>query len=91
MKSPGSRIDGWNAFSRSAAAWWQRWREPILRLGRLCYRIVLIVGYAWVGIMIRLPVITDYLPLKNVLICLAAVILIGKAVLDTLFYDHYRP
>jgi hypothetical protein len=91
MKSPGTRLEGWDAFSQAADAWWQRWREPLVRLGRLCHRVFLILGYAWLGIVIRLPVITDYLPLKNVLICLAAVILIGKTVLDTLFYDRYRP
>ena len=52
-------------------------------------------GYKWSqgpgDWLYDLPIIGDYLPLKNVIVCLAAVILIGKTVLDTLFYDHYRP
>jgi hypothetical protein len=91
MKSPGWRHEGLVAFSEAVAVWWRRWRGPARRLGDLCHRLFLIVGYSWVAISIQLPIISDYLSLKNVLVCLAAVILTGKAVYDTLFYDHYHP
>ena len=77
--------------SDAATAWWERWRRPLSRFGELCYRLFLIVGYSWVGIHLELPIIADYLPLKNVLICLVAILLIGKTLFDSLFYDHYRP
>jgi hypothetical protein len=91
MKPPRESHESGTAFSAAFATWWQRWRHPLARVGELCHRIFLIVGYAWVGVEIDLPVVGDYLPLKNVIVCLAAVLFIGKTVLDTLFYDHYQP
>ena len=77
--------------SDAVTGWWRHWRGPLLRGAEFCYRISLIIGYAWVGVRLELPIIADYLPLKNVLVCLAAVLLIGKTIYDTLFYDHFRP
>jgi hypothetical protein len=91
MKPPGERPENRTALSAAVAAWWRRWRRPLVRLGELGHRLFLIVGYAWVGVEIELPVIGDYLPLKNVLVCLVAVLFIGKTIFDTLFFDHYQP
>jgi hypothetical protein len=91
MKATDERQQGRRSVASAVAGWWRRWREPARRLGNLSYRLFLIVGYAWVGLRIDLPVIGEYFPLKNVLICLVAIILTGKTLYDTLFYDHFRP
>jgi uncharacterized SAM-binding protein YcdF (DUF218 family) len=91
MKPPDRRAAALTVVSDAVSAWWRQWRRPLLRFSDLCYRLFLIIGYAWVGIRIELPLVAEYLPLKNVLIVLAAVIMIGKTIYDTLFYDHFKP
>jgi hypothetical protein len=91
MKPPGDRAENETTVAAAVAASWRRWRRPLVRLGEFCHRVFLIAGYAWVGVEIDLPVIGDYLPLKNVLVCLVAVLFIGMTIYDTLFYDHYQP
>lgn len=63
---------------------WQRWLHFVLE----CVIIGLI---AWIAIEMPLPVMDDWLPVKNVLVAGIAVALGGKALYDTLFYDHFWP
>jgi hypothetical protein len=91
MKSHGWRSITLREVAEAVSVCRRRWRQPLQRLGVLAHRLFLIVGYAWVGVQIELPLLTAYLPLKNVLVCLVAVLLVGKTLFDTLFFDHYRP
>jgi hypothetical protein len=66
--------------------------EPLwLRLALLCCRLTSIALIAWIGMNVHLPVLDDWLPLKNVLVAVCAIILAGKCLFDTFFYDHFRP
>lgn len=66
-----------------------RWRAA-RRWLRLGWLVPITLG-AQLLIRLPLPVLDDWLPLKNVLVAGAAVILGGKCLLDTFFYDRYWP
>ena len=38
-----------------------------------------------------LPIVEDWLAIKDVIVAVAAVILSGKCLFDTFFYDHFHP
>ena len=40
---------------------------------------------------IRLPLIDDWLPMKDIVVAVVGIILAGKCLFDTLFYDHFQP
>lgn len=63
------------------------WRRWLFAIGRIC----LIALGAAVFARLPLPLLDESLPMKNVVVVIVAVGLIGKTVFDTLFYDHYWP
>ena len=63
---------------------WRRWSLALLRIGLIAVGASLLTR-------VPLPVLDDWLPVKNVIIAAVAVGLIGKTLFDTLFYDHFWP
>ena len=61
----------------------ERWILLLLRLSQA-------ILVAWVGSEISIPALERGLPVKGSIVSLVCVILIGKAVYDTLFYPRYR-
>lgn len=57
----------------------------------LLLRLTQIILAAWIAMELPLPVLQHGLPLKGPLVSLVTVVLIGKAVYDTFFYDRYSP
>lgn len=66
------------------ASWWDR-------LYLLAQRWVLIMAGAQIAQALPLPIVEDWLPAKHILIAVATVILMGKTLFDTLFYDRFVP
>jgi hypothetical protein len=52
---------------------------------------VAIIALVACAVKIQLPVLDNWLPVKDVTVVAAAIVLTGKALFDTLFYDHYWP
>lgn len=65
-------------------SWWDR-------LFLLAKRWVLIVVGAQIAQSLPLPLLEDWLPVKHILIAVVTVMLMGKALFDTLFYDRFVP
>ena len=73
--------------------------EPVLKSGEpmperwilLLLRLSQAILVAWVGSEISIPALERELPVKGSIVSLVCVILVGKAVYDTLFYPRYRP
>ncbi len=63
------------------ARWW----------GRLLLRLAAIAAGAALALQIPLPALEAWLPLRNVLVAVVTVGLMGKALYDTLFYDRFWP
>ena len=61
-----------------------RW---ILLILRLTQAIVI----AWLGSEIPIPSLERALPVKSSVVSFVFILLVGKAVYDTLFYPRYRP
>lgn len=59
------------------------------KLGRLALDLLGVAGWTWLAIVLPLPVINDYLTVKNALIAFVAIVCVGRAILDTFFYDRY--
>jgi hypothetical protein len=62
-----------------------------LRWTLLGVRVLGIAAGAAVLGRIPLPLLDEWLPVKNVVIAVAAVALMGKCLYDTLFYDRFWP
>ena len=64
--------------------WWLRWVLLGVRVAQ-----ILLVAYIlrWLSI----PLLEEWMPLKNFVVAVGSIILIGKTLFDTLFYDHYIP
>ena len=60
-------------------------------LEKLLRRVAIIAVAAAILLRLPLPIFDDYLALRDVIIVATAVILTGKSVFDTLFYDRYWP
>jgi hypothetical protein len=60
-------------------------------LEKLLRRTALIAVAAALLLRLPLPIFDDYLALRDVIIVATAVMLTGKAVFDTFFYDRYWP
>ncbi len=60
-------------------------------LEKLLRRAAIIAVAAAFLLRLPLPVFEEYLALRDVIIVAAAVILIGKSVFDTFFYDRFWP
>lgn len=69
---------------RTRSPWWGR-------LFLLAQRWVLIIAGAQIAQALPLPLLEDWLPVKHLAIAVATVILMGKALFDTLFYDRFVP
>jgi hypothetical protein len=54
-------------------------------------RLVQIALVTWIVVLIPLPILENWLPVKNVGAVLLAVCAAGKALFDTLFYSRYWP
>lgn len=68
---------------RATRAAWRRWGFALLRISLIA------VG---ASILMRVPLpMVDWLPVKNVVIAVIAVGLVGKTLFDTLFYDRFWP
>jgi hypothetical protein len=59
------------------------------RVAFFCLDLFGIAGWAWLAIAIPLPSFCDFLGLKNALVAFAAVIWVGRTIIDTFFYDRY--
>ncbi len=66
-------------------------RRPLNRWLRLVIRLATIAAVASLSTRVPLPLIDNWLPVRNVMIAVAAIMLIGRALYDTLFFDHYWP
>jgi hypothetical protein len=65
--------------------------RPAERWALLALRLAMICLVAWIAIELPMPVLEDWLAVKDVTVAVAAIILSGKVLFDTLFYDHYWP
>jgi hypothetical protein len=72
------------ALPAAPASWWDR-------LLLLAQRWVLIVAGAQVAQRLPLPLLEEWLPIKHIVIAVVTVILMGKTLFDTLFYDRFVP
>ena len=69
----------------------RRARTAVDRWVDLALRLATIAVGAWAVSRLPLPLLDDWLPIKNVVIAVVSVGLTGKALYDTLFYDHFWP
>jgi hypothetical protein len=60
-------------------------------LEKLLRQVAIIAVAAAILLRLPLPIFDEYLALRDVIIVAAAIMLMGKAVFDTLFYDRYWP
>jgi hypothetical protein len=58
---------------------------------RFLYQLSLIILAAWILALLPSPSEAVPLRLKNGLVGICAVLMVGKTLYDTLFYDRYRP
>lgn len=70
-----------------------RWTlDPELERWLLALSRVAIIGLSAAIISrLHLPMIDDWVPMKQVVIAVTSVILSGKCLFDTLFFDRYQP
>lgn len=70
-----------------------RWTlDPELERWLLALSQLAIIGLsAAILVKLRLPVIEDWMPLKQVVVAVVSVILSGKCLFDTLFFDRRQP
>lgn len=63
---------------------WLRWALLLVRLAQ-----ILLVAYLlrWLSF----PLLEEWMPVKNFLVAVGTVVLIGKTLFDTFFYDHFTP
>jgi hypothetical protein len=55
------------------------------RVGFFCLDLLGIAGWTWLAIEIPLPVINEYLTIKNAIIAFAAVVAVGRAIVDRIY------
>ncbi|MCC2668232.1 MAG: hypothetical protein K0Q72_703 [Armatimonadetes bacterium] len=62
----------------------ERWLLALTRIA---------INFLAAAILMRLPlpIVADWLAIKDVVIAVVAVILSGKCLFDTFFYDHFHP
>jgi hypothetical protein len=66
-------------------------REWLLPIGELAVRLAVSILAAELLLSVPLPLEGTPLTLVHAVIALAAVVLVGIAIFESLFYDHYRP
>jgi hypothetical protein len=59
------------------------------RVAFFCLDLLGIAGWTWLAIALPLPVFGDFLGLKNAIVAFAAVIWVGRTIIDSFFYDRY--
>lgn len=64
------------------------WTERLLVLA---LRLSAIAVVAWGLMQIPLPLLDAWLPLRNVVVVLGALIATGKVLFDTFFYERFWP
>lgn len=67
------------------------WREWVLRGVLAAVQLALIGCAAWFAGQIPVPLLDNWLPIKNVVIAIVAVTAGGKCLFDTFFYDRFQP
>jgi hypothetical protein len=55
------------------------------RVGSLCLDLLGIAGWTWLAIEVPLPVVNEYLTVKNALVAFVAVIAVGRTIVDTIY------
>lgn len=66
--------------------------QPLLhRLVLLLLQLTAIALAAWISSRIPLPVLDSWLPVKNIVVAGTAIVLAGKCLYDTLFFDRFWP
>src|SRR5687768_7095150 len=45
-------------------------------------------GWTWMAIAVPLPVISEYLTVKNALVAFVTIVWVGRAIVDSFFYDR---
>jgi hypothetical protein len=60
------------------------------RLGALCTRLAAVFIVAGILWLVPDPAFGTVLPYKSAVVCFAVVVLTGKALFDTFFFDHPR-
>jgi hypothetical protein len=78
-------------FSVPAAPPLARSYHRAARLIWLVCRPALVGGGVWLVLQLPLPLLDDWLPIKNVAAAALAVGSAGACLYNTLFYDHFRP
>jgi hypothetical protein len=66
-------------------------RDWLVPIAELAIRLAAIILLAEILLNVPLPLEGTPLTLVHALIALAAVVLVGITIFETLFYDHYRP
>lgn len=67
------------------------WQEWVVRGCLALVQLALIGTATWFALQIPMPLLENWLPVKNVVIAVAAVTAGGKCLIDTLFFDRYWP
>ena len=72
------------AADRRAERRWERWLVLLLRL-------LIIALCAFIAGRLPLPIVDDWLPVRDVVVVVSAIVVSGKVLYDTFFYDHFWP
>jgi hypothetical protein len=73
-----------DAAGKTPLTWGARWLLFFLRVAEIGLS-------AWIAVLLPLPILDEWLPVKNVVIAVLTIVLIGKSLFDTLFFDRYWP
>ncbi len=65
--------------------------SPLVRWLLLLQRLLIIGMCAWIALNLPMPFLTEWLPVKNIVVAISAIVASGKALVDTLFFDRYWP
>jgi hypothetical protein len=61
------------------------------RWARLARRLLMVAAVTWTALRLPLPMLNDYLQLRDVIVTITSILVTGKLLFDTLFFDHYWP
>jgi len=68
-----------------------RFSPVVRRWGRFGVRLLLLLACGWAAASLPLPLLDEWLPLRGLLTTVLTVVLAGKLLFDTLFYDRFWP
>ncbi len=67
-------------------------RSPFAdRLALLLRRLCILAGCTVIGYQAPLPMLDEWLPVRNILVACVSIAAAGKLLVDTLFYDRFWP